>query len=189
MAANITSGNGQSYDPGDGIRIFQGMKPDVVMIQEFNYGDNSASAIRGFVDTAFGTSFSYYREGGAQIPNGVISRYPIIASGEWDDTAGDQPRLRLGAHRRPGPEGPLGGERAPAHLEQQRAQHRGHQPGQPIKANVPAGDYLAIGGDFNTDSRTEACLTTFAQVVTTARPVPGGPERQHQHQRQPRQAV
>src|SRR5437868_3262504 len=87
MAANITSGNLQSYDPGEGIRIFQGTRPDVVMIQEFNYGDNSATAIRQFVNTAFGTTFSYYREGGAQIPNGVISRYPIIASGEWDDTS------------------------------------------------------------------------------------------------------
>src|SRR4051812_17963610 len=86
MAANITSGNLQSYDTGEGIRIFKGTKPDVVMIQEFNYGDGSATAIRSFVDTTFGTSFSYYREAGAQIPNGIISRWPIIASGEWDDT-------------------------------------------------------------------------------------------------------
>ena len=57
MAANITSGNGQDYDPGHGMRIFQGVKPDVVMIQEFNYGTNSAADIRGFVDTAFGTGF------------------------------------------------------------------------------------------------------------------------------------
>jgi len=40
VAANTTSGTQQSYDPGHGIRIFQGLKPDVVMIQEFNYGDN-----------------------------------------------------------------------------------------------------------------------------------------------------
>ena len=86
MAANISSGNYQSYDPGHGTRIFQGTKPDVVMIQEFNYGDNSATAIRSFVNTAFGSSFYYYREAGAQIPNGVISRWPIVASGEWDDT-------------------------------------------------------------------------------------------------------
>jgi endonuclease/exonuclease/phosphatase family metal-dependent hydrolase len=85
MAANISSGNYQNYDPGHGIRIFQGTRPDVVMIQEFNYGDNSATAIRNFVNTAFGSSFYYYREGAAQIPNGVISRWPILASGEWDD--------------------------------------------------------------------------------------------------------
>jgi len=55
------------------------------MIQELNYGDNSATAIRSFVNTAFGSSFSSYREAGAPIPNGVISRWPIVASGEWDD--------------------------------------------------------------------------------------------------------
>jgi hypothetical protein len=36
MAANLSSGNNQSYDPGEGARIFQGLKPDIVMIQELN---------------------------------------------------------------------------------------------------------------------------------------------------------
>jgi hypothetical protein len=87
MAANLTSGNGQDYDPGHGTRIFQGTDPDIVLIQEFNYLGNTDADIHSFVDTAFGASFSYYREGGAQIPNGIISRWPIVESGEWDDTA------------------------------------------------------------------------------------------------------
>ena len=38
------------------------------------------------IDTAFGTNFSYMRETGSyNIPNGVISRYSIIASGQWTD--------------------------------------------------------------------------------------------------------
>src|SRR5512140_3232344 len=88
MGGNLTSGNGQSYDPGEGIRIFQGTHPDVAMIQEFNYGANTAAAIRGFVDTAFGSNFYYYRASGStyQIPNGVISRWPILAAGDWLDT-------------------------------------------------------------------------------------------------------
>lgn len=37
VAANTTSGNNQSYlAPGE--RIFQGLKPDVVLIQEFTIG-------------------------------------------------------------------------------------------------------------------------------------------------------
>src|SRR5687768_17330860 len=64
MAANITSGTGQNYNPGHGIRIFQGTDPDVTMIQEFNYGANTAADLRSFVDQAFGTTFSYCREGG-----------------------------------------------------------------------------------------------------------------------------
>jgi endonuclease/exonuclease/phosphatase family metal-dependent hydrolase len=41
-----------------------------------------------------------------------------------------------------------------------------------IKANVPASDYLVIAGDFNTDSRSESCFSTFSQVVSTASPYP-----------------
>src|SRR4051812_42931062 len=62
VTGNISSGNDQSYDPGHGIRIFRGLKPDVALIQEFNFGDNSTRAIRSFVDTAFGKEFHYFRE-------------------------------------------------------------------------------------------------------------------------------
>ena len=62
MAANITSGSHQSYDPGHGIRIFQGLKPDVVMIQEFNYRQNTSDDIREFVTQAFGENYHYFRE-------------------------------------------------------------------------------------------------------------------------------
>jgi len=41
-----------------------------------------------------------------------------------------------------------------------------------ISQLVPAGDLLVIGGDLNTGSRTEAAITTFAQVVHTAGPHP-----------------
>jgi endonuclease/exonuclease/phosphatase family metal-dependent hydrolase len=172
MAANITSGNLQSYDPGHGIRIFQGTKPDVVMIQEFNYGDNSATAIRQFVNTAFGTSFAYYREGGAQIPNGVISRWPIIASGEWDD---NQVSNRDFAWARIDVPGPKDLWVVSVHLLTSSSSVRNTEATNLvnfIKANIPTGDYLAIGGDFNTGSRSEACFSTFSQVVTTAAPYP-----------------
>ncbi|MGZ3460677.1 MAG: lamin tail domain-containing protein [Archangium sp.] len=169
MAANISSGSYQSYDPGEGIRIFQGTKPDVVMIQEFNYGDNSASAIRRFVDTAFGTSFSYFREGGGvQIPNGVISRYPILASGEWVDP---QVSNRDFVWARIDVPGPKDLWVVSVHLLTSSSSARNTEATALvnfIKANVPAGDFLAIGGDFNTDTRTEPCLTTFSQVVSTS---------------------
>jgi endonuclease/exonuclease/phosphatase family metal-dependent hydrolase len=172
MAANITSGSQQSYDPGHGTRIFQGVKPDVVMIQEFNYGDNSATAIRQFVNTAFGTGFYYYREGGAQIPNGVISRWPIIASGEWDD-----PRVsnRDFAWARIDVPGPKDLWVVSVHLLTSSSSERNLEAQSLvsfIKNNIPAGDYLSIGGDFNTGSRSEACFSTFAQVVSTASPYP-----------------
>lgn len=86
VAANLSSGTSQAYE-APGIRILQGLKPDVVAIQEFNYGNNSPTAIRSFVDTTFDTSFHYFRESAAgyTIPNGIISRWPILASGSWED--------------------------------------------------------------------------------------------------------
>src|SRR5882724_711092 len=72
MAANL-NGNTQSYQPF-ALRIFEGLKPDIVAIQEFNYANNAASDFRSMLDTAFGTNFVYFRETGYNIPNGIISR-------------------------------------------------------------------------------------------------------------------
>ena len=86
MAANISTGNKQSYDPGHGIRIFQAVKPDIVMIQEFRYGNNDDASIRKMVNTAFGAEYVYHRGrylGNEWIPNGIISNRPIIDSGYW----------------------------------------------------------------------------------------------------------
>ena len=172
MAANTTSGNYQSYDPGEGTRIFQGTKPDVVMIQEFNYGDNSASAIRGFVDTAFGSTFYYYREAGAQIPNGVISRWPILASGEWDDPYVSNRDFAWARIDIPGTKDLWV---VSVHLLTSSSTDRNNEATSLrnfINANVPASDYLVIGGDFNTSSRTEAAFTTLGSLVVTSSPYP-----------------
>ena len=168
MAANITSGTQQSYDPGHGIRIFQGTDPDVAMLQEFNYGDNSPAALRAFVDEAFGTTFHYCREAGAQIPNGVVSRYPILGCGEWDD-----PRVtnRDFAWARIDMPGAKDLWAVSVHLLTASSTERNLEAQslvQFIQANVPAGDYLVIAGDLNTDSRTEPCFSTLASVVSTS---------------------
>jgi endonuclease/exonuclease/phosphatase family metal-dependent hydrolase len=87
-AANVTSGNFQRYEE-PGLRILKGLQPDIVAIQEFNvsnsFGINTPAAIRSMIDGTFGTNFVYFRESYTGIPNGVISRYPIVASGSWDD--------------------------------------------------------------------------------------------------------
>ncbi len=80
MAANTSSGNSQSYDPGEGIRIFRALKPDIVLIQEFNY---KKSSIDSFVKNTFGDEYTYAR-GKGEIPNGIISRYPIVQKGAWE---------------------------------------------------------------------------------------------------------
>jgi Endonuclease/Exonuclease/phosphatase family len=179
VAGNISSGNGQDYDLGHGIRIFQGVKPDIVLIQEFNYLNNTAANIRGFVDTTFGTTFSYFRESNTgSIPNGVISRYPILESGQWVSTVaerdyswaridlpGSRELLAISVHL----------PTASASVRNSEAQDLIDYINTYYAANgaARATDYLVVGGDFNTDSRTEACLNTLGAAVTigTVHPV------------------
>ncbi len=172
MGANISSGNKQSYDPGEGARIFQGIKPDVVMIQEFNYRSNSSADIRSFVDSTFGPSFAYYREGGAQIPNGVISRYPIVESGEWDDS---QVSNRDFAWARIDIPGPVDLWAISVHFLTSSSSKRKAEASELagyIASKIPAGDYVVIGGDFNTDNRSEAALGALSGTVDTSGPYP-----------------
>jgi len=84
VAANLTSGSYQSYDPGHGIRLMAGCRADVLLVQEFNYGDNGASDYREMADDICGIECSY-SVGYGSIPNGVVSRWPIVASGYWSD--------------------------------------------------------------------------------------------------------
>jgi len=173
MGANISSGNLQSYDPGEGIRIFQGTHPDVAMIQEFNYGSNSTADIRSFVDQAFGTSFSYCRQsGGVQIPNGVISRYPILNCFTWDDPRVSNRDFEVAVIDLPGNTDLCA---ISVHLLTTSSSERDLEAQSLvsfIQSNVPAGAWVAIGGDFNTDSTSESCLSRLSAVVTTSAPRP-----------------
>ncbi len=171
VAANLTSGSQQSYDPGHGGRILKGLEPDIVLIQEFNYGTNSPANLRSFVNANFGTTFSYYHEGNYNIPNGIISRYPIIASGSWNDPQvsdrefawaridipGDKDLWAVSVHML------TTDSKRPAQATALRNF---------IQANVPAAAYLVIGGDFNSDTRTETQFSTLSAVVDVSGPYP-----------------
>ena len=92
MASNLSSGNNQRYET-PGLDILKGLKPDIVAMQEFNYastnglGINTPAAVREMIDATFGTNFNYFREtnSGYTIPNGIISRWPMLSSGSWVD--------------------------------------------------------------------------------------------------------
>lgn len=169
MAANLTSGNNQSYET-PGIDIFQGLHPDVVVVQEFNYASGS---LRSLVDTAFGTDFSFYvepRTGG--IPDGVVSRFPILQSGVWADASTPD---RAFAYARIDVPGPVDLWAVSVHLLTTGATERATEATQLlgyVQAQVPTGDYLVIGGDFNTDTASEQALTILSAAVVTAPPYP-----------------
>ena len=149
MSANITSGNQQNYDDGKGIHIFKAFKPDIVVIQEFNYTEGAGSLVR----TAFGEDFSYYK-GTGRIPNGIISRWPILSHGTWSsnittdrswewaviDIPGNRDLLAVSVH--------LHGDKhnqefKPLLTEITNKQKEGNY-------------YVILGGDFNTSSRDSA---------------------------------
>ena len=173
VAANITSGNNQAYE-APGTRILQGLQPDVVMIQEFDVNSSSAADLRSWVDSTFGPEFNYFRENYNGIPNGVISRWPIVASGSWDDTTiGD----RGFAWARIDIPGEKNLWVVSVHLKASsgsasQRQTQAKQLVAYIQANVPPEDYLLLGGDFNTFSTNEACVRTLGDLLTTAAPHP-----------------
>jgi endonuclease/exonuclease/phosphatase family metal-dependent hydrolase len=167
MAANL-NGDAQTYQPF-AIRIFQGLKPDIVAIQEFNYSNNTTSDFRSMVDTAFGTNFVYYREpypGNGDIPNGIISRYPIINSGSWTDTLVGNRGYAWAQIDLPGTNGIYV---VSVHLLTSSASNRAAEAANLkalMQANFPSNAWMVLAGDFNTDSRTETAITTFSGYLS-----------------------
>ena len=180
MAANL-NGNTQSYQPF-ALRILQGTKADVVAIQEFNYtstnglGVNTPAAFREMIDTAFGTNFVYFREpftGNGDIPNGIISRYPILTNSSWPDTVQSQPNRGFAWAQIDLP-GTNDLYIVSVHLLTSSAANRAAEANNlktMMQANFPANAWIVVAGDFNADPRTEACITTFNGYLTDV-PIP-----------------
>jgi len=172
MAANITSGRKQSYKP-NGVRIFQAIKPDIVLIQEFNYLDeyDDNLPIRELIDKAFGTEFNYFR-GSGRIPNGIISRFPIVEHGNWDDTSVPDRAITWAKIKLPNNKFLWA---ISVHLST-----KNHLAGarSSITAitnkHIPSEDYIIYGGDFNTKSRTEGTLNELGSIFNTSAPWPKG---------------
>lgn len=169
VAANLTSGKKQSWDPGHGKRILQGLAPDIALMQEFNVGNNNPGTVQAFVEATFGGGFSYYREPGKLIPNGVVSRYPILQSGSWEDTLNNNREFAWARIDVPGPKDLWA---VSVHLLTSKSSTRGKEITQLvdyIKQHVPTGDLLVIGGDFNTNTFGEQSLQGLQGVVNTQR--------------------
>ena len=171
MAANTTSGTLQSYEAA-GIRIFQGLNPDIVAVQEFQYGGSSTSNdLRTLVNTAFDASYSFYVEPTGNIPNGIISRYPIITAGSWDDTQVSDRGFAWAQIDLPGTNDLYV---VSVHLLTSGSGVRNTEATNLkalIQANFPADAWIIVGGDCNTDTRSEACISTFKTFLSDT-PIP-----------------
>jgi len=171
LAGNLTSGNNQSY-LAPGIHIFRGLAPDVAMIQELNVGANSSAELRSFVDQAFGTDYTYARGvASGQIPNGIVSRYPILASGDWTDSEVGNRTFVWAQIDIPGTTDLYA---ISVHLLSSSATERNIEAGELVQhiQGLPANAYVVLAGDFNTATRSEACISTLSSVLATAGPYP-----------------
>lgn len=170
VAANVTSGLHQAYeDPG--IRILAGLHADVALLQEFNYGANSDAELRAFVDQTFGPEFAYARQAGVPIANGVVSRFPILDSGVWDDPEASDRDFVWARIDVPGPTDLYA---VSVHLLTRSSTVRDAEAQALVQdlSSLPAGAWVVVGGDFNTGSRSEPCLQTLAPLVATDGPYP-----------------
>ena len=170
VAANLTSDNKQTYSPdngnhsnpeGAGARILKALKPDIVMIQEFT----TTIPVRQWVNKTFGEEFVFMQEKGMQIPNGIISRFPIIASGSWDDPVLNNREFAWAQVRLP--------EKrdlwvVSVHLHSKGESSRATQAAalaKFIQETVPKDALLLVGGDLNTRTTGESCFKELAAVV------------------------
>ncbi len=177
MAANLT-GQSQRYEDPQ-IRILQGLKPDIAALQEFRYGHSSPAEIRAFVDRAFGTNFFYYRESSTAedyaIPNGIVSRFPIVDAGCWDDVVIPDRGFSWARIQLPGTnqlyvvsvhfKASSGADNT-----LKRATEASNLLAL-IEANFPGEAWVLVAGDLNTGSRGDQALATLKTFLSDA-PIP-----------------
>ncbi|HPQ85969.1 MAG TPA: Calx-beta domain-containing protein, partial [Actinomycetota bacterium] len=176
--ANLTSGtnkidNATTWDES-GQRLLGALLPDIVAMQEWVITNAS---YRAFVDANFGTEYDYYVEPESDsqaMPNGVISRWPIVASNEWTD---NYVGSRDYVHVKIDLPGTKDLNLISVHFNAgdlvsditARANEAAELTNHIALANFGSSNYLAIAGDLNQSNRTdETVLTTLGNVVTDA---------------------
>ncbi|HUK81818.1 MAG TPA: PKD domain-containing protein [Verrucomicrobiae bacterium] len=179
MGANLTSGSNQRYET-PGLDIFKGLAPDIVAIQEFHYastttnGVDTPAAFREMIDSTFGTNYVYFRESGydSGLPNGIISRYPIIASGSWDDPVVNNRGFAWTQIDLPGTNDLYV---VSVHLYSGGTADDRNTEALTIKSQIqntfPSNAWVIVAGDMNTDSRSEGAITTFTTFLSDS-PIP-----------------
>ena len=156
--ANLTESTSQAYE-APGIRIIQALRPDVLAIQEFNYRQGTSQDLAHLL---LGPGAHFAREkGGARLPNGIISRYPITAFGQWDDPYIQNRNFVWATIAIPGPR-PL--HVVSVHLVQRHPARRIPEARhllRLIRTHFPADDYVVLCGDFNTATRAAESLAVL----------------------------
>lgn len=166
VSANLSDNTTQAYEE-PGIRILQALQPDVVGIQEFNYRWGNTDDL---VRRLFGPGYYFCREtGGVRLPNGVISRFPILAHGQWEDPYVANRRLFWATVDLPGPKDL---HVVSVHLVQNRANRRLAETDflvEKIRKQFPAKDYVVLCGDLNITSRGAGVMAVLERIFVDDR--------------------
>ena len=155
-------------------RLLRGLSPDVLAVQEFKIPD--AGGYPAFVEEVFGPGWHVMVENtnsSCDLPNGIISRWPITASGEWND-------YELGDRDFPWATIALPGGRklhvisvhfkaGDGTTDRQRRENQARQITNYVaQMGWPADDYLVLAGDLNQASRNESALAVLTTVFSDA---------------------
>jgi endonuclease/exonuclease/phosphatase family metal-dependent hydrolase len=176
MASNLSSSDAQysQHYLQPGLNILKGLKADVVAMQEFN----TTTTPRAMVDATFGTNFSYFREPTSySIPNGIISRYPILSSGSWvdSDTGVNDRGYAWARIDLPGTNDlyvvSVHLKASSGTAESTRRNAEAMEIKSLIQSNFPANAWIVVAGDMNLYSDTEAAIQTFKTFLTDS-PIP-----------------
>ncbi|RME04859.1 MAG: hypothetical protein D6812_03905, partial [Deltaproteobacteria bacterium] len=132
-----------------------------------------------FVNRAFGSEFSYYVEPGREnIPNGIVSRYPIRSAGEWKDDLTPDRDFAWAIIDLPGE---IDLQVVSMHLVSGGSliETRNTQ-AEAIEALVAEhfdpDQYIAVGGDTNIRSMEEPAFDTFDAFLDPFEHIPVDPE-------------
>jgi endonuclease/exonuclease/phosphatase family metal-dependent hydrolase len=157
MTANLNSGTPPYSDwyRDSAKRIFQGLQPDIVLIQEFNVPSSTTRS--QFISEALGAGYYYYVEpavgGSWAMPNGVISRWPLKSQGVWSDSYNSNRNFAWAVIDVPGP---IDLQVVSLHLkagdgpdERDTRYNEANQLKNYVQANFDNGQYIIVAGDLN----------------------------------------
>ena len=169
VTGNLTSGPGATYSAnGPAARIFSALQPDVALLQEFRAGrGNDDVALDAFVEQAFGADRNFYRPTSDGIPNGIVTRFPILESGSWRDENVHDRAFTWARIDVPGPRSLLA---VSVHLLTSTPSARAEEATalvNLIQENVHPDDFVVVGGDLNTKGFGENALRILSTIVST----------------------
>ncbi|HMO49538.1 MAG TPA: hypothetical protein PKE26_03550 [Kiritimatiellia bacterium] len=178
MAANLSiqpSASFSYYDDSAG-RLFQGLQPDIVAIQEFTVTNTGGH--RAFVDQHFGTNYHFFVEStdgdtASPMPNGIISRWPLIAAGEWEDVNISNRDFAWATVELPG-SGRV--HVVSVHLKAGSTESdidrrilQAHALTNLIHHAFGSNDYIILAGDLNCSTRNEPALRILTNIFNDVR--------------------